>query len=86
MALETASWLVSLLIVYTIAGLVFAVAFVWRGVARVDPQAGRSTRGFRVMIFPGCVALWPLLLLRWLRGGPPRPERTAHRRAAGSRT
>ncbi len=54
-------------------GAVFALAFVSRGAGRVDADARGATLGFRVAIFPGCVALWPWLLGRWLaakrRGG-----------------
>ena len=84
MAVRIAGWLVTLLTIYCAAGLLFAVPFVWRGVDRIDPVAGQSTRGFRVMIVPGVVALWPWLLLRWLRAAGPPDERNAHRLAARS--
>ena len=64
-----------------VVGVVFALAFVLFGVNHIDPVARGSTWGFRVMIFPGSLALWPLLLRRWLLGGPPPAERTAHRLA-----
>src|SRR5215472_4247259 len=46
---------------YTALGLAFALAFVTVGVKRVDSQAIGSSVGFRVLIFPGSVAFWPLL-------------------------
>jgi hypothetical protein len=52
---------------YSALGLAFALAFVVRGVERVDPVAKSGTPGFRVLILPASAALWPLLLLRWLR-------------------
>lgn len=64
------------------AGLVFALAFVTAGVQRVDPAARGAPWGFRLLILPGAAALWPLLLLRWVRGGSPPAERNAHRDAA----
>jgi hypothetical protein len=67
---------------YLAAGLVFALAFVTAGVQRVDPAARDGTWGFRLLILPGAAALWPLLLARWVRGGPPPEERNAHRDAA----
>ena len=80
------SWIVGLATVYVLAGLVFAVPFVWRGVERVDPAARGATWGFRVVIVPGVVVLWPLLLRRWRAGAHPPEERNAHRLAArGSR-
>jgi hypothetical protein len=68
---------------YLAAGLVFAGPFVFRGVNRIDPAARGGTWGFRVVIAPGVVLLWPLLAARWARGSvhPPR-ELNAHRRAA----
>jgi hypothetical protein len=67
---------------YLLAGLAFALAFVTVGVSRVDPAARGGTWGFRVLILPGAAVLWPLLLVRWVRGRGPREERNAHRDAA----
>ena len=77
-----ATALVWLVLGYLAIGVPLALAFVARGVARVDPAAADGTWGFRVLIFPGCIALWPLVILRWRRGGPPPAERNAHRDAA----
>lgn len=71
------------LAVYLGVGVVVAVAFLVRGVGRVDPAAREGTLGFRLLVFPGCVALWPLILVRWRSGAPPQ-ERNAHRDAAGA--
>ncbi len=53
--------------VYVLCGLVFAAAFVARGVGRVDHAARGSSLGFHLIIVPGCVALWPLLAVHWAR-------------------
>lgn len=60
-----ATLLVHALEIYAAAGLVFAVFFLWRGVARLDSAAAGSPLGFRLIILPGVVALWPLLAWRW---------------------
>lgn len=52
---------------YLAAGLLFATAFVSSGVQRVDPAARGAGLGFRLLIFPGVVALWPWLAIRWWR-------------------
>jgi membrane protein implicated in regulation of membrane protease activity len=71
---------VEALYLYGIAGLVFAIAFVTTGVQRIDSQAIGSGVGFRILIFPGAAALWPLLLRRWMsRTGEPPEERNPHR-------
>jgi len=62
-----AQWLVMLVGIYAVIGLLFAIAFIAKGVARVDPVAAGAGWGFRLLILPGSVALWPLLLRRWLR-------------------
>jgi hypothetical protein len=82
MPLQIASVIVTLLVLYLGIGVVFAIAFVVSGVHRIDPVARNSGSGFRIMILPGSVALWPLLLRRWIRRTPPPEERNAHRLAA----
>jgi hypothetical protein len=82
-ALELANWIVAAAGVYFALGLLFAVPFLARGVARIDPAAREGTWGFRLVVLPGVVALWPLLARRWLSGrGEPPVESNAHRRAA----
>ncbi len=85
----SAIWLVTLLGIYAGLGLLFAVAFVVRGAARIDPQADGGSWGFRLAILPGVAALWPLLARRWVRQRTPPEERNAHRdlarREGGSR-
>lgn len=51
--------------IYLVTGMLFALAFVVRGVERVDPAARGATAGFRIVILPGVMALWPLLAVRW---------------------
>ncbi len=70
--MDVAIFLARALEAYVALGLVFAVPFVAWGVGRVDPAARQGTLGFRLLILPGCAALWPLLLVRWARrgGGP----------------
>ena len=60
--LVRAAWLV--LVVYLALGLRFAIAFQWQGLAALDAGAQGAGWGFRLLITPGLVALWPLLSLR----------------------
>jgi hypothetical protein len=72
-----------LLGIYLACGLVFAGPFVVSGVKKIDPHAAHGSWGFRLLIIPGTLAFWPLLLRRWLKGvHEPPEERTAHRLAA----
>ena len=58
-------WCVRFLEAYAATGLVFAAAFIWLGIGRVDPVARTGSLGFRTLVLPGAAALWPLLLHRW---------------------
>lgn len=61
------------LAIYAVVGLCTAAAFVACGVTQVMTQAlgapTSMTAGARIMIFPGAAALWPYVLLRWLKSG-----------------
>jgi hypothetical protein len=52
---------------YLGAGLLFGVAFVSVGVARIDPAARGTSVAFRLVILPGSVVLWPALAAKWAR-------------------
>lgn len=68
---------------YGLIGLLFAAWFAWSGVARLDSRAHDASWGFRLLIVPGAVMFWPLLLWRIVRGDTTPPdERNAHRRLA----
>ncbi|MEP0070418.1 hypothetical protein [Pyruvatibacter sp.] len=54
---------------YFVAGLIFAVPFVVWGAQRIDPAAHDAGLGVRLLILPGSVALWPVLLTKWVVGG-----------------
>lgn len=53
--------------VYLFAGLVFAIPFVTRGITKIDEGTKGSTWGFRIIIIPGTMVFWPLLLKKWLK-------------------
>lgn len=87
MPVEVAEWLVRAAGLYLLAGICFAVPFVIAGVGRIDPSASAGTPGFRLIILPGVVLLWPLLATCLVRGvtSPPaeeNPHRVAARRGA----
>jgi hypothetical protein len=53
--------------VYLLAGFVFAVFFIVKGITVVDSEAKASGIGFRLIILPGAIILWPLLLKKWIK-------------------
>jgi hypothetical protein len=59
------AFLLNALALYAAIGVVTALAFVAFGVTRVQPAS--VSLGARILILPGAVALWPYVLMRWLR-------------------
>lgn len=50
---------------YVGIGVAVAIGFAIAGVTRVQPQP--MTPGARLLLIPGAAALWPYVLLRWVR-------------------
>jgi hypothetical protein len=51
--------------IYLLLGLISAIAFVTFGVTQVLPYS--MTRGARLLVLPGATALWPYVLMRWVK-------------------
>ena len=60
---------------YAGCGVALGVPFVLSGVNRVDEAARGAPLGFRLLILPGTIALWPLMAIKWIN---------ARKRRAGS--
>ena len=54
------------LAVYLVCGFVFAICFLSKGITAVDEIAKGSSTGFRLIILPGVILFWPLLLKKWI--------------------
>lgn len=65
--MQITSHIIAIVAVYLGVGLPFALAFVMRGADRIDHTARGSSIGFRIIILPGVVALWPLMVMKWRR-------------------
>ena len=57
--------LLDALALYAAIGILTAVAFSLFGVTRVQP--GPVSVGARILLLPGAAALWPYVVIRWLR-------------------
>jgi hypothetical protein len=55
------------LALYAGVGVAIGIAFVASGVTRVLPEPMPVTIGARILLFPGAAALWPYVLMRWLK-------------------
>ncbi len=60
------------LVVYLAIGILFAIPFVIKGVHKVDEGAHGAGIGFRIIIIPGTMVFWPLLLKKWLNAAKPK--------------
>lgn len=66
---------------WLLAGLAVGVAFLLLGLDRQD-AAARGAYGFRPLLLPGLVLLWPLVIWRWLEPPSLQPSlRRRHKRA-----
>lgn len=66
--------------IYLASGFLFSILFALVGVNRVDSHAAHGSWGFRLLIVPGTMVFWPLLLKRWASGVTEAPEEhNAHR-------
>jgi hypothetical protein len=54
---------------YIAVGVVVALVFVTKGASRALPEPIGLSIGARILIFPGSVVLWPIVLYRWAQGG-----------------
>ena len=53
--------------VYLALGLLFSIPFVIKGVTVIDPDGAQGTKWtFRVIIIPGTIIFWPVLLKKWI--------------------
>ena len=59
--------MIALIGLYVAVGIPVGLAFVTFGVTRVLPEPAPVTVGARVLLFPGAAALWPYVLVRWVK-------------------
>ncbi len=73
---RAAAILVWTIYLYFAGGVVVALMIVFFGLGRIDAATRGSGIGFRLIVFPGLIALWPLMLSRfiWGTGSPPLQE------------
>ena len=68
MAAETFAGIIgTVLLSYICCGILFAIAFLSKGITKTDEAAHGSGLGFKIIILPGVIALWPVLLIKWLK-------------------
>ena len=55
--------------IYMVLGVLFVIPFLVKGLTKVDKGAHGGTIGFKIIIIPGVIVFWPLLLRRWIKAG-----------------
>lgn len=85
MPLGLAEVIVAAVEVYAIAGVLFALTFLPRALARLDTGVAGAPITMRLLILPGVSALWPLFAWRWLRHRHAPVEHNPHRDKASDR-
>jgi hypothetical protein len=53
--------------IYLAAGFIFAIIFSWRGAGKIDEGVKNAGWGFRLIIIPGTMLLWPYLFKKWIK-------------------
>ena len=54
-----------IVLIYLLMGVLFVIPFLMKGLAKVDEGAHGGTIGFKIIIIPGVIVFWPLLLKKW---------------------
>jgi len=67
----------TIVLIYLVCGLLFAIPFVIKGVDKIDEGAEGSSIGFRIIITPGVIVFWPILLRKWINAKTSQHDETA---------
>lgn len=59
--------LLNLISLYLVAGGIFSILFLWKGILQVDKGAAGTSKKFKLLLFPGLLIFWPIFLNRWYK-------------------
>ena len=62
-----------IILIYLIAGALFVIPFLYKGIHVTDESVHGSSIGFYIIIIPGVIVFWPILLKKWMKMRPPKP-------------
>jgi hypothetical protein len=54
--------LIWIVVFYLVVGACFSIPFLTRWIVMVDESARETSCGFKILILPGCIVFWPVLL------------------------
>jgi hypothetical protein len=52
--------------IYLLLGAIFVIPFLVKGITKVDEGAHSGSIGFKIIIIPGVIVFWPVLLKKWI--------------------
>jgi len=52
--------------IYLLIGILFSIIFLSIGIKVMDEGAHGTGIGFKLIILPGCIIFWPVLLRKWI--------------------
>jgi len=67
MLVSVVSVVLIVFVIYLLAGVLFTIPFQIKGLQKIDEGVHGSSIGFRIIIIPGCIMFWPILLEKWLQ-------------------
>ena len=56
-----------IVLIYLALGVLFVIPFLIKGLTKVDEGAHGGTMGFKIIIIPGVIVFWPMLLRKWMK-------------------
>jgi hypothetical protein len=71
-----------IVLVYLLLGVLFVIPFLVKGLTKVDNGAHGGTIGFKIIIMPGVIVFWPVLLNKWMKNlkhGGTKAQRTTEK-------
>jgi hypothetical protein len=71
-----------IVLIYLLLGVLFVLPFLTKGLTKVDEGAHGGTIGFKIIIVPGVIVFWPMLLNKWrknLKPGGTKAHKNAHK-------
>jgi hypothetical protein len=60
-----------ILAVYFTIGVLFGLYFIFKGATKIDPLMADTKKKVRVLLFPGIIVTWPLLISRAFKSKTP---------------
>ena len=68
-----------IVLIYLLLGVLFVIPFLLKGLTKVDEGAHGGTIGFKIIIIPGVIVFWPVLLSKWMKANGDHRDTKAQR-------